>query len=117
MDTMVAYILGAGASAHAGYPLASKLLHRLADWLDHCDVPDHQAGQWRNRIIQVRETFGALDDFESILGKLEEYGYSECRRRRRRPIGRMSLISLMTQTAATPTGQREGSIHNIFAVS
>jgi hypothetical protein len=26
-------------------------------------------------MVQVRETFGSLDDFEAILGKLQEYGY------------------------------------------
>ena len=49
---MIAYILG--ASKHAGYPLASNLLHSLADWLE------------------VRETSGSLDDFEEILGTLED---------------------------------------------
>ena len=29
----------------------------------------------RNRIVQVCETFGSLDDFEGILGKLEDYGH------------------------------------------
>jgi hypothetical protein len=72
---MTAYILGAGASVHAGYPLASRLLQALSDWLDHADGFEHWVGACRNRIVQVRETFGALDDFESVLGKLEEYGY------------------------------------------
>src|SRR5258708_5176416 len=71
---MTAYILGAWASAHAGYPLASKLLQGLSDWLDHCDDSEPWVGWCRNRIVQVRETFGSLDDFEGILGKLEEYG-------------------------------------------
>lgn len=29
---------------------------------------------YRNRIVQVRETFGSLDDFEGILGRLDGYG-------------------------------------------
>jgi hypothetical protein len=76
---MTAYILGAGASAHAGYPLASKLLQALSDWLDHADVAEHWVAECRNRIVQVRETFGTLDDFEGILGKLEAYGYKRVR--------------------------------------
>jgi hypothetical protein len=72
---MTAYILGAGASAHAGYPLASRLLHALSDWLDHADDAQHWVAGCRNRIVQVRETFGSLDDFESILGKLDDHGY------------------------------------------
>ena len=72
---MKAYVFGAGASAGAGYPLASQLLQGLAAWLDRCD-PSVQWVPWaRNRIVQVRETFGSLDDFEGILGKLEDYGY------------------------------------------
>jgi hypothetical protein len=71
---MTAYIFGAGASLTAGYPLASKMLHGLSDWLDGCDESIHWVGPWRNRIVQVRETFGSLDDFEDILGKLETFG-------------------------------------------
>jgi hypothetical protein len=76
---VTAYILGAGCSAQAGYPLASGLLRALSEWLDHENESDHWIGACRNRIVQVRETFGSLDDFEGILGKLEEYGYDRVR--------------------------------------
>jgi hypothetical protein len=59
---------------NAGYPLASQLLHGLSAWLDRCDPSVHSVSWARNRIVQVRETFGSLDDFEGILGKLEGYG-------------------------------------------
>jgi hypothetical protein len=72
---MNAYILGAGASAHADYPLASGLLKALSEWLDRADASEHWVGACRNRIVQVRETFGQLDDFEGILGKLDGYGF------------------------------------------
>jgi hypothetical protein len=71
---VIAYILGAGASANAGYPLASRFLQALSDWLGQKDESEHWVASCRNRIVQVRETFGSLDDFEGILGKLEEYG-------------------------------------------
>jgi hypothetical protein len=71
---MTAYILGAGASVSAGYPLASRLLERLSAWLDGCDQSVRWVPWARNRIVQIRETFGSLDDFEGILGKLEDYG-------------------------------------------
>jgi len=74
MNGMTAYILGAGASAHAGYPLASRLLQSLSGWLDRKSDEEHWVLACRNRILQVRETFGSLDDFEGILGKLEEFG-------------------------------------------
>jgi hypothetical protein len=72
---MKAYVFGAGASFDAGYPLASQLLQRLSVWLNGSTLPEPWAGNCRNRILQLRETFGSLDDFESILGRLEEFGY------------------------------------------
>ena len=72
---MKAYIFGAGASANAGYPLASELLYGLSAWLDRGDPAVHWVPWARNRIVQVRETFGSLDDFEGVLGKLEQYGH------------------------------------------
>lgn len=76
---MRAYIFGAGASKCAGYPLASQLLQELSAWLDRSDSSVHWVPRARNRMEQVRETFGSLDDFEGILGKLEEYGYQRVR--------------------------------------
>jgi hypothetical protein len=71
---MRVYVLGAGASVSAGYPLASQLLGELSSWLDCCDSSVHWVPWARNRIVQIRETFGSLDDFEATLGRLEEYG-------------------------------------------
>ena len=71
---MRVYVLGAGASVSAGYPLASQLLRELSSWLDRCDSSVHWVPWARNRIVQIRETFGSLDDFEATLGRLEEYG-------------------------------------------
>src|SRR5258706_338124 len=79
---MPVYVLGAGASVSAGYPLASRLLQGLSTWLDGCDPAVHWVPGVRNRIVQVRETFGSLHDFEVILGKLEEYG-----QQRVKPVG------------------------------
>lgn len=78
---MRAYILGAGASVAAGYPVATELLHRLSDWLDHCQSDEPWVGNCRNRIVQIKETFGSLDDFEDILRRLEEYGYERVKPR------------------------------------
>lgn len=79
---MTAYVFGAGASANAGYPLASRLLEHLSAWLDRCDSSVHRVPRARNRIVQIRETFGCLANFEEILGKLEDYG-----QRRVKPTG------------------------------
>lgn len=72
---MIAYIFGAGASAHAQYPLASKLLPKLSDWLDVQDPEQPGIRDWRTRIAQLRSTFGSLDNFEDILGRLDELGF------------------------------------------
>lgn len=71
---MKAYVFGAGASVNAGYPLASELLNGLSTWLNTCDPSVHWVPQARNRIVQIRETFGSLDDFEKILDKLKKHG-------------------------------------------
>src|SRR5690349_367764 len=79
---MPVYVLGAGASVSAGYPLASCLLEGLSIWLGECAQEVHWVPGVRNRIVQVRETFGSLGDFERLLGKLEEYG-----QHRVKPVG------------------------------
>jgi hypothetical protein len=78
---MKAYVFGAGASLTAGYPLASKMLYGLSDWLDVQDASVPWVFWARNRIVQVRETFGSLDDFEGILGKLEKFGFERVKPR------------------------------------
>jgi hypothetical protein len=72
--SMIAYIFGAGASVHANYPLASRLLPALANWLDGQDSEQPAVAEWRTRIEQLRHTFGSLDDFEKILGELDKCG-------------------------------------------
>src|ERR1700726_2960047 len=72
---MTAYVLGAGASKNAGYPLASKMLQGLSEWLDASTATEAWVCNYRNRIVQIKETFGSLDNFELILGKLQDFGY------------------------------------------
>jgi hypothetical protein len=63
---MRVFILGAGASHHAGYPLAADLGRRLAAWITTLP-PGHD---YRAYLRQVAELYGGLDDFEAILGDL-----------------------------------------------
>lgn len=63
---MRVYILGAGASAHAGYPLASRLGTGLASWVETLPAKHH----YRERIMQLRTLYGTLDDFETLLTDL-----------------------------------------------
>lgn len=71
---MRTYVFGAGASVSAGYPLASQLLNRLAERCRDKASSVDPRGEIQNRILQIRETFGTLEDFEQILGKLESLG-------------------------------------------
>lgn len=122
---MTAYILGAGASTHAGYPLASQLLQALSDWLDHNDESEHWVAECRNRIVQVRETFGALDDFEGILGKLEEYGHKRVKPTQPTTYRQdpKDIFHDCTEQdcgaamAGVPTPRRKGSIRNTCAAT
>ncbi|MDP2997842.1 MAG: hypothetical protein Q8N47_10165 [Bryobacterales bacterium] len=72
---MIAYVFGAGASAHAGYPLASKLLMELSNWLEVQNIEDIHIRNFRNRLVQLRALFPSLDDFEGILSSLGTYGH------------------------------------------
>jgi hypothetical protein len=59
-------VLGAGASFHAGYPLAAGMGHCLATWINTlpADSEHHRCLQ------EITRTYGALDDFETILADL-----------------------------------------------
>ncbi len=63
---MVTYVLGAGASQHAGYPLAADLGNRLYDW-----VRENEFG-WRGFIEALHEQYGGLTGFEQVLTELHE---------------------------------------------
>ncbi len=64
---MKTYILGAGASAHAGYALASALAIELDRWaLSRPDGDDI-----KNSIASVKEIYGSLDDFEAVLTQID----------------------------------------------
>ncbi len=61
------YVLGAGASLHAGYPLAQALGTALSDWVEQT----RPAGcGYRKSIARLRELYGNLDNFEAIMTDL-----------------------------------------------
>ncbi|HVC00464.1 MAG TPA: hypothetical protein VNJ12_14185 [Candidatus Dormibacteraeota bacterium] len=66
---MTTYVLGAGASLHAGYPLASQLGSALFDWAVHKKPP----GDWYRDCIELaHETYRGLGDLERILTDLDD---------------------------------------------
>ena len=66
---MTTYILGAGASLHAGYPLAGQLGGALYDWISN-KKPEHDL--YRTRIQIIRDTYVNLANLERILTELDE---------------------------------------------
>ena len=68
---MRAFIFGAGASLHVGYPLAKTLGIRLVDWAAKNPSPPHL---YRIEPDELRTIFNeqALDDFEGIITELED---------------------------------------------
>jgi hypothetical protein len=68
---MVTYILGAGASRHAGYPLANELGERLCHWVDQ-NWTDGPLGLRRGTIDELHKMYGGLADLERVLTELDE---------------------------------------------
>lgn len=66
---MVTYVLGAGASCHAGYPLAGELGNALRDWIHREKSANHK---FRVHIDQLHELYGGLGDIEDILTALNQ---------------------------------------------
>ena len=64
---MVAFVFGAGASLHAGYPLTAHLGNDLYDWARQND-----AFMWRGYLEELFEQYGGLADLERILTELHE---------------------------------------------
>jgi hypothetical protein len=63
---MRVFVLGAGASVHAGYPLAAEMGNRLANWIRTLPA-DHPHNEYLDQVVG---TYGTLDNFESILADL-----------------------------------------------
>ncbi len=63
---MRVFILGAGASIHAGYPSAAEMGNRLADWINSLPVDS----VYHYYLDQVVNLYGALDNFETVLTDL-----------------------------------------------
>jgi hypothetical protein len=58
------YIVGAGASAHAGYPLGTQLWSRLAAWI----IENYGADQrYRQRLDLITALYGPVSDAEALL--------------------------------------------------
>ena len=63
---MITYILGAGASRHAGYPLTCELGKCLNDWA----IANQSS--WSGFIQEAFELYGGLENLEKVLTDLHE---------------------------------------------
>jgi hypothetical protein len=63
---MRVFVLGAGASRDAGYPLAAEMGKCLAAWVS--TLPSEH--QYRSSLEQISDLYGGLQDFEAILADL-----------------------------------------------
>jgi hypothetical protein len=63
---MRVFVLGAGASLHAGYPLAAELGNRLGAWISTTS----SGREYQPCLAQVIDLYGSLDKFEPILADL-----------------------------------------------
>src|SRR5215467_10472283 len=63
---MVAYILGAGASKHVGYPLAANMGGELLAWMR-----DFHTGRYRTTAELIFEHFGAAPNIEDVITQLQ----------------------------------------------
>jgi hypothetical protein len=65
------YVFGAGASKHAGYPLASELSGALVNYARLSVEPDCEWGHWLSR-DQLQSLLSPVKDFEALITELEE---------------------------------------------
>lgn len=68
---MNTYVLGAGASYHAGYPLANQLGERLRGWVAQ-NWTDGPLALRRGNIDELYSIYGGLSDVERVLTELDE---------------------------------------------
>lgn len=66
---MTTFVLGAGASVDAGYPLAGELGPKLQKWVKLGKLP---SPDYESHIDQLAELYGTLENFEQILTDLDE---------------------------------------------
>jgi hypothetical protein len=67
-DRMTTYVLGAGASFHAGYPLCSQLWARMVMWVVETQPP---GSELRQAIDVVATLNGPVGDVESVFTDLD----------------------------------------------
>src|ERR1035441_9610370 len=92
------YVLGAGASKHVGYPLASTMGAEMVAWMSTRD-------RYRETAAAIKETFGDSPNIEDVITDLDDIitsleGAKELADRERRTIAahqRSKLAEVLPQ--------------------
>src|SRR5271165_7022975 len=70
---MTTYVLGAGASRDAGYPLARTMAADLFRWMkDRSHAPGSYAARYPNTAHFLEERFGPIEDVEDLVTKIQK---------------------------------------------
>jgi hypothetical protein len=79
---MTTYVLGAGASLHAGYPLVKDMGEQLLTWMKQREDNPDWAVNFRWSAGALEEQFSEVSDFGALLDQIQniidrqELGYS-----------------------------------------
>src|SRR5260370_27378713 len=70
---MTTYVLGAGASHHAGYPLAKTMGSELLQWMKSAKhAPDTDAARYPATANFMEEWFGPIEKVEDLVTAIQE---------------------------------------------
>jgi hypothetical protein len=88
---MNVFVFGAGASLHAGYPLASRLGAALHEWVCKTKPANHD---FRLDLDQIGNLYSGLENIEQVLTDLEESLPGSLAAQIQRPLRARLLASL-----------------------
>lgn len=113
---MTTFVFGAGASHHAGYPLASKLGDALLDWAQRADPISEFHGQG---VRDLSDLYGNLGNLEQILAELDDCSpgspvenLSREHRARLRQNIRVAICELFNRLRSNPAPVYERWVHD-----
>jgi hypothetical protein len=70
---MTTYVLGAGASHEAGYPLAKTMARELLQWMKHSmHDPDSYAARYPATARFLEESFGPVENVEDLITTIHQ---------------------------------------------
>src|ERR1700733_5012190 len=88
---MTTYVLGAGASHDAGYPLAKTMASELLEWMKRStDAPDSYAARYPATARFFEESFAPVENVEDLVTAIhrliDEYEHGTREQRQKRAV-------------------------------